>query len=431
MSLETVSQRVFIRCKPVSSGTPAWKTGEEGKSIHLSGESSCTYGVSRVAASDATHEEFFNDTVADWVSEALEGRGLTILSYGPHMSGKTFSSFGTPSVGQFHMKSEARGIATRCIDQLLKKTQEKELACRITGSFCHVFPDGRVADLLNTNKKSLQVIERAAGDSGIYDVDGATRQPLTSTQEAVALVEKGLLRRNIGGIVRQPGVKHSPSYRPHSSHAVLQYSVEAAGPNASTVATAMITIIDLAGQHLETYHQQSVCPDAGLQSLHFTLSELEQKNVQKASEYCLSTPLTRLLYSSIFGRNHFVLLVGLIQDIKSIPLSKSCFEFADRVRHCKNSSKSIKTPAADSALGQTLSKIQALRSFVATQCNVDGAMESWESSGGGSVTINGTLYNEFNPSTLQSLNDIASLEREIIQPGHRPMPPTQTPAIPL
>ena len=245
----------------------------------------------------------------------------------------------------------------------------------------------------------------------------------------MSLVEKGILRRNISGVVRQPGVKPNLSYRPHSSHAILQYAIEAAEPSASTVATATITLIDLAGQHLEAYHQQSTCPDAGLQSLHSTLYELEQNNVQKASEHCLSAPLTRLLYSGIFGRNRFVLFMGLIRDIESVPLNKSCFRFADRVKHCKNSGRSIKIPALDSTLGRILSDIQKLKSSVAVQCNADTRIESWMPSGDGSVVINGTLYDNLSQSTLQSLKEIENLEKELTQPGHPT--PTRAPTIPL
>ena len=152
-----MSQRVFVRCKSCSSAAPAWEI--EGRSLYLAKESSCSYSVSKVIPDTTTHEDFFNDTIAEQVSEALEGQSLTILSYGPPSCGKTYSSFGTASAGQFHMKSEARGVATRCIDQLLKKMQEKEMTCRITGSFCHIFPDGRVADLLDISNKNLKVMK--------------------------------------------------------------------------------------------------------------------------------------------------------------------------------------------------------------------------------------------------------------------------------
>ena len=427
--MASTSLRLVARCKPCSEEA-AWRI--DGTTIKRSGtEKNYTFDV--LLDDSASHETLFRNSLRDLLPAVLQGYSLIVLAYGLPCSGKTYSVFG--STGQSRVNPEARGVIARFAEHLLQQLRGEDCegsVSRITASFCHVFADGRVADLLDTKKRNLAI--DSCRDA--YCVQGATEQQITSTQEAVRLIERGLLMRNATGCVRQtagerrfsikqPASSSSPlqQYRTHSSHAVFQYRVEhRATPSATHVATSVITIIDLAGQAVEAHHRGEPVVDGGVRALHQSLGELEGGSLQTAQDTCacLSSPLTKLLYPGLFGNSLTVALFTLNLGSNSSSLTESCLALTKQLRHSSNISTACLLPADDTSLGHCLTERAKLREEVA-KINGVASLTSWETVSSSAVRINGELFDQLDPSSMEAMKKLIALDTQLIPPLSPPI----------
>ena len=417
------SLRLVARCRPCSE-EKAWRI--DGDAIKSSvTEKSYVFDV--ILDDSASHETFFQYSLRDLLPAVLQGCSLTVLTYGLPCSGKTYTVFG--STGQSRVSPEARGVIARCAEHLLQQLERedyKDSVSKITASFCHVFADGRVADLLDTKKRSLPV----GSCRDAYCVQGATEQQITSVQDAVRIIERGLLMRNATGCVRQTAGEKRFSikqpagssslqqsrYRTHSSHAVFQYRVEhRATPSATDIASSVISIIDVAGQAVEAHHRLLPAADGGIRALHQSLEELGRGSLQAAPGTCLSSPLTKLLYPGLFGNSQTVVFFTLSLDSSSLPLTESCLAFTEQLRHSSNVPTACLLPADNTLLGQCLAERAKLREEVAIASGV-ATVTSWETVSSFAVRINGELFDQLSPSSLEVLKKLMALDLQLIPP---------------
>ena len=416
------TQKVIVRCKPCSQ-QEAWQIGNNATTLKLGGEEEEQFEVDACSHGDS-HAEFYSKYVSDWVTDVSSGHNITILAYGLPASGKTHCIMGT--AGQSRVNPEARGIIVRCLDHLSESLHGSNKASRISSSFCHIFNDGRVADLLDTKKRSLQVIEVK---QGVYSIKDCTQQILSTQQDVVRLIEKAHLMRNATGVVRlplgekqftikQPTANPLQQYRPHSSHAVFQYAIEHINDTTrdlqdNQAVASLITIIDLAGHDIFNYHSDSTCQDVGLNALHDTMNNLAYGNTQKASEICLSSSLTRLLYSSIFGNCRCLLISPMPMDSTNASVVKKSLQFSFSFKNCKNFSSPTQLSASVTALGKLLSELNELKIKIAHECNIDD-VSSCEVVSDSSIMINGKVYDELNTSSIELLKKLVEIENSLL-----------------
>lgn len=384
----------------------------------------------------ANHEQFYDEAIKDWMPSTLEGHSLTIAAYGPSCVGKTYTVFG--NTGKSRVDPSAKGVIVRCAEQLLdeirKTNPSSSPRTRMTASFCHVFSDGRIADLLDTKKRNLQVVE-AAGSTGSYYVDGITEMTVSSVQEIVRLVEKVYLMRNATGVVRKPvsGERRLTirdpmtsmvnQYKPHCTHCLCQLKVEhmlqtdqpSANDSHADVATACVSIVDMAGGSVEAFLNESVSSDTSVTALHQALDHLATGNTQRASAVSLSAPLPKIMYPSLFGNGRLILIVNASIDQKSSELTKGTFEFAKKLSASKNFSNAVYRPLMETNLGRLLSERDSKRKEIARLCDVD-SIHAWETMDFRSVKINGTVYDKLPPKCEESVKHLMEVETQLFPP---------------
>ena len=374
----------------------------------------------------ATHEMLFHQCLSDLVPRVEQGHNMTLMAYGPPCSGKTYTMFGT--TGQSRVSQEARGVIARCGDLVLSTlTQQPQSVSRVAVSFCHIFQDGRVADLLDTKKRSLSIVEQG----NRYWIEGATEQPVTSLQEIVRVVERGILMRNATGCVRQTAgekrfsIKQQQStssqlHRAHTSHAVFQYAIEHLpnGPSSESAIVSTITIVDIAGQSVEAAHGMATRLDNGIAAFIATLQQLNNSNRTAASQHCLSSSLTKLLYASLLGANsHMVMFCTLALDTGSAALTNSCLEMVQQMRLCTADTISpLLLPRQQTKLDQAIAEIKKMREEVAGKNGIDGAVTSWQTISASAVRVNGKLLAaaQLSPECIEIIRRLKTLEDQLI-----------------
>ena len=417
MATSVRHEMIVIRCKPCNESKNDWTVDES--LLKPENNQSLNY---KMVGKNATHSEFFT-SISDWVTDTLNGYSVVIVTYGLTCSGKTYTVFGSP--GQTRTNPSARGVIVRCMEQMISKLQQQESTtiAQIKGSFYHLSCDGHVSDLVDAKKRNLQVKEKEDGQS--YSVIDVTEQTLTSVQDVVRLVEKSLLMRNATGIIRKEknANQHSTSsdnnplkeYKAHSSHAVFQYNIEiCSNDKQKTVTTSTLTVIDLAGNSIESFHKTSICEDQGIQSLHDTLTALKLNDVHKATESCLSSPLTQLLYTSLFGNSRLIAINTLVTSSSDEILSKKTLEMFMNFQFSQNVSSPTLIPFLSSPLGNNLTKIKESKKQILQELNINTEGSTVEIINSTSVEINGKIYNQVTPLCIEFIKSVKEIESQLL-----------------
>ena len=428
--MSSASVRVVVRCMP-SAEEKAWRVGERTLSPAAG---NAVLEFDRVFNDTVNHETFFEQAVGPELAGVLEGHNVIILVYGPPCSGKTHTVFGTS--GQTRVKPEARGVILRCGQLLfdhLQRSENSGLACRMNVSFCHVFENGRVADLFDSKKRSLNVVEKAA--SGMwYDVEGLTEQVVTSPQDVLRLVEKGYLMRNANGCVSDTGAGPTghgklslrgtaplQQYRPHNTHALFKFTAEtvkSASPDEANVGSLIVA--DLAGLGIEKLLSGVPCPDSGIDAMHQVLRSLAANRVGEVSTLSAKSCLTKLL-RPCFGGNSRALVIGTVSLGESVaPLTLKCLQTLKEMQGIKNHHTCVITKGSLSALSSCLEEIRRLKTQllqklgIASGADADPCNITIE---GSCVAVNGRIREDLSASCQDIAKQVAALEFGITKGG--------------
>ena len=339
--------RVVIRCRP-SSEEKAWKVDERSLRLSGSGEPE-TFSFGMVLTESESHAQLYEKAVSPLVASALdEGRNAFVVAYGQPRSGKTHAAFGSLGMGTSRTQTEKYGVIARMGQQVFDAISS-DWACRVSATFCHVFEDGRVADLLDSRRRRLEVVEDHS--SNTYSISSLTEHPIHSPLDLVRLAEKAYLMRNASGCRKdlvQSSMKTTPrvapfqpEYKAHCSHAIFSLKVERCKKESNNHATmrdseeeeehkdvilAQITVVDLAGHSIELVHASQPCPDSGIEMLHQVLSTLPVKGIVATASLIRQSTLTKLLKPALGGNADTLIIGTLSLSEEAVDGSKRCLQ---------------------------------------------------------------------------------------------------------
>lgn len=413
---------VVVRCKP-SAEEKAWRCGTTD--LEYAGEDGAHLKLEfdRVFLDSVTHAELYEQSIEPHVANTLQGGNVAVVVYGPPCSGKSHTVFGTS--GQIRIKKEARGVIIRCGQQIfdaLEKEDRSGSIYRITTTFCHVFEDGRIADLFDTKKRSLDISENPA--TMTYTVANLTEHVVSSPHEVLRLVEKGYLMRNASACVREQksAVKSPPlqQYRQHGSHAIFRFTIEhlsTTSQESSEVSVSHITVVDLAGRSIEKFHTEMFCSDVGIETLHKVLNTLPEAGIIAASTLFPKSSLTKVLKPCFGGNCHTVIIGNVCLNESSATTTRKCLELLQTTRRIKNFSKVITIPLLQTKLGKCLEEAKSLKAEVNAKLQISSAIHSWERENASSIKVNGTTYDNLSTSCQDIVKRIAAVESQLIHAG--------------
>lgn len=333
--------RVYVRCKP-SLDRPLWRA--DSHCLIGTEEQTTEHAFTGVLHEGVSHIELHEQTIAPRIQALLqrEQSSISVLSYGPSCSGKSHTVFGT--AGQTRQRNEARGVIYRCGEQLLSGLDNNGA---LAVSFIQVFADGRVADLFDSRKRSMEV------DASESWPSSATQQRVGTCQELLRLIEKGYLIRNATGCVKEPqrklgvsSIKPLPlqQYRPHASHALFRFIVHRES-SADHAAVSTLSVVDLAGRSVDT-----PSTDSGVEALNTLLHTLASGHVVAEQP---NTSLTKLLAPSFGGYCDTLVIANLSLGSRQ---TECHLQLLSQVKQIKNSkTKKILIPLSKSDLLSTQS----------------------------------------------------------------------------
>lgn len=368
-----------------------------------------------IVRSTADHASFYRETIQDRVSKFLHGCNVTVVAYGAASAGKTHTIIGT--AGQTRLKPDARGVIVRAAAQLFDYVHSAASAGKIfyiTASFFHVFDDGRVADLLDTQKRNVKINSEGA----VFTTD-VSRHTVSCVEEVVSLVERGSLMRNASGCIRN---KQQPSllkqqlpltqlYKGHLSHAFFCLNVEQTRSQGSDdlAIVSQLQIVDLAGHNIDKYYN-GCCEDAGINMLHELMS-MDLTTVQ------VSSPSLCKLLAQSFGGNNLTTFICNVQ-LDNSDLTLKCLNTGQMmVNKIVNNAMINKLPIDKCKINHFISEADVLKESVAKKCGVNGGITSWKYSDDGQLNINGTSVGELSGSCQSIVEKVKEIETQLVQGG--------------
>ena len=410
--MQAEQNKICVIAKP-RNNSDEWKI--DGCSLsHTNEPESFVFDV--VVQSTADHASFYQETIQDRVSQFLHGCNVTVVGYGAANAGKTHTIIGT--AGQTRLKPEARGVIVRAATQLFDYVHSPDSAGKIfhiTASFFHVFDDGRVADLLDTQKRNVQINSETDSERTIFTAD-VSRQSVSCVEDVVSLVERGSLMRNASGCIRnkqQPSLlkRQAQLYKGHLSHAFFCLNVEQKrSQNSDDLAiVSQLQIVDLAGHNIDKYHN-GCCEDAGINMLHELLS-MDLMTVQ------VSSPSLCKLLTQSFGGNNFTVFICNVQ-LDNSDLILKCLNTAQMmVNKIVNNPVINEVPVGNCKISRFVSEANVFKESVAKKCGVNGNITAWNYSDDGQLNINGISVDELSGSCRSIVQKIKEIETQLVQGG--------------
>lgn len=329
--------RVVISCCP-SQQEKVWSVEESSLKSSTTGE---TFTFDKVFTENGGQGELYEQAVSPLVTSALDGgHDAFVLAYGLPCTGKTYSVFGP--LGQTRLQRETRGIVAR-IGQQVFDTVCNDSICKVSASFCHIFEDGRVTDLFDSRRRRLDVVEDRS-NTNTYTVPSLSSHPVCSPLDLSRLTEKANLMRNAsGGRKEQPNNAHTVSksnihsYKPHCSHAFIQFVVERLQKGRGTgeeeiegeskrVSRTEITVVDLAGHSIGLVQSAQQCSDTGIFTLHKIMTTLPSQGIVATANLFPNSSLTKLLKPCLGGNSETVLVGTVSLSTASSESTSRCLQ---------------------------------------------------------------------------------------------------------
>ncbi|EGB09943.1 hypothetical protein AURANDRAFT_24579, partial [Aureococcus anophagefferens] len=370
--------RVLIRVRPVLGDGGAAAVRVLGRSADGSGEEllvECSKDKQFCGAFDSVlgpgvaQNEVY-DGVADVVASVADGFNACVMAYGQTGAGKTHTMLGPPRGADGAAAPDAEGVLPRALRALFARLDElhpdagagsgdddggadaKEASSGgyvVHCSFLQIYGE-KLEDLLSAEDLPLKVRQaprlgkRRRGRAPELYVSGLSAFRVSGADEAVRLVDQGLLRRSVRGTRSNDASSRS--------HAVLQVSVESTDPRG--VATrAKLYLVDLAGSEKaaalddgkgpakdpraaaaaksRAFHEH-VNINQSLSALGNVIAALAEGPRRRPHVPYRDSLLTRLLQDALGGNTRTAVVACVAPEAAHAEETVSTLKFADRAR---------------------------------------------------------------------------------------------------
>ena len=382
--------------------------------IRLGGETGPTFVFDETFDGHTPQQAVYEHRVQPLVGSCLEGYNATVLAYGQTGSGKTHTIMGPDTALQ---EGETAGVIPRALSSLfarLEATKEQQLhdqanaaataangavqnknkrkpnskshpsgskgngavdnnndddgddddegyAYEVRVQFLEIYGE-QIRDLLTPKQDSHKLSIRDVGMEE-PEVLGATQHRVSSAEDALLCLTRGMLRRVTGETAM-----NASSSRSHAILSVMVQQTQKASPDGMTaVRRSKFNFVDLAGSERQKRTKaqgqrlkEGIDINKGLLVLGNVISALgDPKKQGKTFVPYRDSKLTRLLKGSL-GGNHKTLMVACVSPSSSnLEESLNCLRYANRAKNIQNNAV-VNVDPATRLLAELKAKVAAL-----------------------------------------------------------------------
>lgn len=345
-----------------------------GQAVRIGGGKGHTFTFDAALSGDSTQCQVYRSCVSPLITSCLMGYNATTLAYGQTGAGKTYTILGPSTSAALSGSSEEEssiGVIPRALRDLFAQLEGKrteshsakdeavnpgtpeqdqsskaspfEFEVRI--QFLELYGE-EIRDLLAAGKQQKLAIRDSGHDA---EVIGATETKVSSAQDALLCLTRGMLRRVTGATAM-----NAESSRSHAIMSVIleqkitKTACDSAGTSDSPKAAvekkrSKFNFVDLAGSERQKRTgakgkrlKEGIDINKGLLVLGNVISALGDPKKGTKFVPFRDSKLTRLLKGSL-GGNHKTLMIACVSpSAKNMEESLNCLRYANRAKNIKN-----------------------------------------------------------------------------------------------
>jgi len=298
---------VLVRIRPKkNSDSEVGVIPKDNKTVSVlnkNGEQSL-FTFAQVYGPETSQTTIFDENLSDLINVAITGKNVSVMSYGPTGTGKTYTMVGT--------KTDP-GIIPRTAAQLFSEVRERQ-DVQIGMSYVEIYNE-KVRDLIG-GKQNFQDVKITSTKNKEIMIDGITTLPIEDFRSFSRFFKDANEKRSVATTMC-----NSESSR---SHAILtfQVSMKVIHDGVATSKFSKISLIDLAGS--EDNRRTGNDGQRFVESTKINLSLTVLKRVikavadkRKAIPY-RESKLTRILADSIGGNTHSLLFLNVAPEVEHL-----------------------------------------------------------------------------------------------------------------
>lgn len=363
-------------CVDVLPGIEMETAGDatHGQSVRIGGGKGHTFTFDAALSGHSTQCQVYHTCVSPLITSCLMGYNATTLAYGQTGAGKTYTILGPSTSAALSGSSEEEssiGVIPRALRDLFAQLEEKHTEFHIAKEeagnpgtpeqdqsskassfefevriqFLELYGE-EIRDLLAAGKQQKLAIRDSGHDA---EVLGATEVSVSSAQDALLCLTRGMLRRVTGATAM-----NAESSRSHAIMTVIleQKTTKTArgsdgasdGPKAAVEKKrSKFNFVDLAGSERQKRTgakgkrlKEGIDINKGLLVLGNVISALGDPKKGTKFVPFRDSKLTRLLKGSL-GGNHKTLMIACVSpSAKNMEESLNCLRYANRAKNIKN-----------------------------------------------------------------------------------------------
>ena len=285
------------------------------------------YTFNKVFDAKSRNKAIYEELIKKDLKKVLQGKWLTVMTYGTSGSGKTFTIFGD-SFGQ------ERGIVYFSCQKIFQMFREKEITYTMNCSLLEIYNE-QITNLLPNNKKKVEVLENENKDIVLQH---AEKVEITSAKQLISLVEAGAKSRHIA--------ENFSNKKSSRSHMIVLLELEFLYKEQMHL--SKVAFLDLAGSERVVLDKKDLLLEGAninrsLLALTNCISILSEKKANLHVPY-RDSKLTRILKDFMNKENVIKFLVCLKQEEQFVEESLITLNYAFKAQKIEKKKHLIKLP---------------------------------------------------------------------------------------
>ncbi|KAJ8532890.1 hypothetical protein K7X08_015779 [Anisodus acutangulus] len=302
----------------------------------------------KVCGPSSQQKDFYDQSVAPLVNEALEGYTCTIFAYGQTGTGKTYTMEGEAVKekilsdflfnGEFHKNA---GVIPRAVQQIFDILESQKAEYSMKVAYIEIYNE-EITDLLSLDEESKSIDEKTRkplalmeDGKGAVFIRGLEEVTVSTADEIYKILEKGSANKHTAETLL-----NKQSNRSHSIFSITLHVKECTHEGLELIKCGKLNLVDLAGSEniLRSGAKEGRAREAGeINKSLLTLGRIINALVDHSGHVPYrDSKLTRFLRDSLGGKTKTCIIATVSPSIQCLEETLSTLEYANRAKQIKN-----------------------------------------------------------------------------------------------
>ncbi|MCD7452807.1 Kinesin- protein 11 [Datura stramonium] len=300
-----------------------------------------TFLFDKVCGPSSQQKDFYDQSVAPLVNEALEGYTCTIFAYGQTGTGKTYTMEGEAikeKNGEFHKNA---GVIPRAVQQIFDILESQKAEYTLKVAYIEIYNE-EITDLLSLDEESKSIDEKPRkplalmeDGKGAVFIRGLEEVKVSTADEIYKILEKGSANKHTAETHL-----NKQSNRSHSIFSITLHVKESIQEGMELIKCGKLNLVDLAGSEniLRSGAKEGRAREAGeINKSLLTLGRVINALVDHSGHVPYrDSKLTRFLRDSLGGKTKTCIIATVSPSIQCLEETLSTLEYANRAKQIKN-----------------------------------------------------------------------------------------------